>query len=172
MSWVPQSGTMHVGMTPDGWVWFRAAAAVQFAQGFANVEHARKLLSKAHDDEDGVPDGFQRGSWKVGDAMREGGFGWSVKFSTMRNTVNTEVLLARDVPASRAHAHVIIPDEGQVRDFLDRCQEAGRQVLEKIASIRTAAAVSLDIEHAEVDIVFAANCTDERIQQLQDAQDW
>ena len=52
--------TFDVGTTQEGTVWCRAAAALQFARGFVNPEHAKKLLSKMLL-EDGVPDGFQRG---------------------------------------------------------------------------------------------------------------
>ena len=70
--------------------------------------------------------------------------------------------------ANNARAHVIIPDDVQVQDFLDRCQEAGRQVLEKkIVALRTAGAGSLDLDTAQVDAVFASNCTDARIKTLQ-----
>ena len=40
------SGTLDVGTTPEGTAWFRAAAALQFARGFVNPEHAKNLLSK------------------------------------------------------------------------------------------------------------------------------
>jgi hypothetical protein len=59
--------TLDVGTTPEGTVWFHAAAALQFARGFVNPEHAKKLLSKMLL-EDCVPDWFQRGWWKVGSA--------------------------------------------------------------------------------------------------------
>jgi hypothetical protein len=66
-----------VGTTPEGTAWFRAAAALQFARGFVNPEHAKNLLSKMLS-EDGVPDGFRKGLWKVGAAKREAGKGsWS-----------------------------------------------------------------------------------------------
>jgi hypothetical protein len=71
------SGTLDVGTTPEGTAWFRAAAALQFARGFVNPEHAKNLLSKMLS-EDGVPDGFRKGLWKVGAAKREAGKGsWS-----------------------------------------------------------------------------------------------
>ena len=162
------SGAMDVGTTPDGRLWFRAVLAVQFARGFMNEEHARTLLSKTVQEGDGVPNGFHRGRWKVGDARREGGSGWSVQFSTMRDIVKTQVLLARQAAASTAHTRVTIPDDAHVRDFLDRCQEAGRQVLEeKIVALRTAGAGSLDLDTAQVDAVFASNCIDARIKTLQ-----
>jgi hypothetical protein len=37
---------LDVGTTPEGTAWFRAAAALQFARGFVNPEHAKNLLSK------------------------------------------------------------------------------------------------------------------------------
>ncbi len=44
---------------------------------------------------------------------------------------------------------VIIPDDVKVQDFLDRCQEAGRHVLEeKIAKLRSQAAASLKLAGA------------------------
>ena len=71
--------------------------------------------------------------------------------------------------ANNARAHVIIPDDVQVQDFLDRCQEAGRQVLEKkIAALRTAGAGSLDLDTDQVDAVFASNCIDTRIKTMQE----
>ncbi len=49
-----------------------------------------------------------------------------------------------------------------MQDFLDRCQEAGRQVLEKkIVALRSAAAASLGLDTAQVD-------TDARIKTLQE----
>ena len=71
-------GAMDVGTTPDRRLWFRAVLAVQFARGFMVEDHARTLLPKTVQEDDGVPDGFQRGRWKVGDARREGDSGWSV----------------------------------------------------------------------------------------------
>jgi hypothetical protein len=122
---------MDVGTTPEGTIWFRVRPAVQFARGFLNPESAKTLLSKMIS-EDGVPDGFRKGLWKVGAAKREAGKGsWSFQFATLRNVVKTQVLHARGAPANNARAHVVIPDDVQVQDFLDRCQEAGRQVLEK-----------------------------------------
>jgi hypothetical protein len=113
---------MDVGITSEGTVWFRAASALQFARGFANEEHARKLLSQTLAEGDGVPDEFQRGCWKVGAARREAGLGsWSFPFSTLRDVVRTHVLLARTAPATKAWAHVTIPNEVQVQDFLRRC---------------------------------------------------
>jgi hypothetical protein len=137
--------------------------------GFLNPESAKTLLSKMLS-EDGVPDGFRKGLWKVGAAKREAGKGlWSFQFATLRNVVKIQVLHARGAPANNARAHVIIPDDVQVQDFLDRCQEAGRQVLEKkIAALRTAGAGSLDLDTAQVDAVFASNCIDARIKTLQE----
>ena len=60
------SGTLDVGTTPEGTAWFRAAAALQFARGFVNPEHAKNLLSKMLS-EDGVPDGFRNLHVKVRD---------------------------------------------------------------------------------------------------------
>ncbi len=143
------SGTLDVGTTPEGTAWFRAAAALQFARGFVNPESTKKLLSEMLS-EGSVPDGFRKGLWKVGAAKREAGRGsWCCQFCTLRNMVKTQVLRARGAPASKAWAHVVIPDDVQVQDFLDRCQEAGRQVLEKqIVAIRSAAAASLDLDTA------------------------
>ena len=71
------SRTMDVGTTPEGTIWFRVRPAVQFAWGFLNPESAKTLLSKMIS-EDGVPDGFRKGLWKVGAAKREAGKGsWS-----------------------------------------------------------------------------------------------
>jgi len=153
------SRTMDVGTTPEGTIWFRVRPAVQFAWGFLNPESAKTVLSKMFS-EDGVPDGIRKGLWKVGAAKREGGKGsWSCQFATLRNVVKTQVLHARGAPASNAWAHVVIPDDVQVQDFLDRCQEAGRQELEKkIVALRTAGAGSLDLDTAQVDAVFASNC--------------
>ena len=56
-----------------------------------------------------------------------------------------------------------------MQDFLDWCQEAGRQVLEKkIVALRSAAAASLGLDTDQVDEVFARNCTDARIKTLQE----
>ena len=132
--------------------------AVQFAWGFLNPESAKTVLSKMFS-EDGVPDGIRKGLWKVGTAKREGDKGsWSCQFATLRHVVKTQVLHAHGAPASNAWAHVVIPDDVQVQDFLDRCQEAGRQELEKkIVALRTAGAGSLDLDTAQVDAVFASN---------------
>ena len=64
---------------------------------------------------------------------------------------------------------VIFPDDVQVQDFLDRCQEAGRHVLEeKIAKLRSQAAASLELDIAKVDAVFASNRIDAPITTLQE----
>jgi hypothetical protein len=87
------SGAMDVGTTPDGRLWFHAVLAVQFARGFMNEEHARTLLSKTVQEGDGVPNGFHRGRWKVGDARREGGSGWSEDTSIDADTLRLQVRL-------------------------------------------------------------------------------
>jgi hypothetical protein len=69
--------TLDVGTTPKGTLWFCEDASLQFVRGFVNPEHANKLMFKMIS-EDCVSDGFQRGWWKVGSAMRQAGSGlWS-----------------------------------------------------------------------------------------------
>ena len=76
----------------------------------------------------------------------------------------THTLLARKANRSPAWAHITIPDDVQVMDFLDKCLEAGRLVLEKkIVSLRAAASASLNLEPEKVDAAFARNCTDLRV---------
>ena len=56
-----------------------------------------------------------------------------------------------------------------MQDFLDQCQEAGRQVLEeKIEKLQSQAAGSLDLDTDQVDTVFASNCIETRIKTMQE----
>ena len=90
------SGAIDVGIAPAGTIWFRAQSALQFACGVAYSDTARKKLVAIVSD-DGAPDGFHRGKWKVGDGAREGGHGsWSVSFPALKNFVKTQVRVARE----------------------------------------------------------------------------
>ena len=173
------SGSMDVGIAPAGTIWFRAQPALQFVCGVAYSDTAKKKLA-AIVREDGAPDGFHRGKWKVGDGAREGGHGsWSVSFPALKNFVKTQVRVAREDAegaGARAgqhgrmamNAHVYVPDDQQVDEFLRACREAARSEAEKrVSGQRVAAASSLGLDEHEIDKTFAANCTDARVLHLQ-----
>jgi hypothetical protein len=124
------SGAIDVGIAPAGTIWFRAQSALQFACGVAYSDTARKKLVAIVSD-DGAPDGFHRGKWKVGGGAREGGLGsWSVEFANLKNFVKTQVRVAREdkggggARAMATHLHVNVPDDLQVDAFLGDCREA------------------------------------------------
>ena len=111
-------GSVSVGTTSDGKVWFTVQDALQFASGGASDGRAQQNLA-AMIKADGEPEGFHRGRWKPVDGPRPGGLGsWSVSLSTLKNFVRTQVLCARQSVAVggagarslATHLHVKVRD--------------------------------------------------------------
>jgi hypothetical protein len=111
-------GAVSVGTTSDGRVWLTAQDALQFACGGASDARAQQKLA-AMVKADGEPEGFHRGRWKPVNGPREGGLGsWSFSLSTLKDFVETQVLLARQSVAVggagarslATHLHVQVRD--------------------------------------------------------------
>jgi hypothetical protein len=99
-------------------VWLTAQDALQFACGGASDARAQQKLA-AMVKADGEPEGFHRGRWKPVNGPREGGLGsWSFSLSTLKDFVETQVLLARQSVAVggagarslATHLHVQVRD--------------------------------------------------------------